>query len=121
MPGNRRSAILCKDVVGAYGVDVLGVEQKSVHIKDEGSERREAIFGNVVVRASEEVKGSPESIDYPGKIRNSSCAMEQMTQVSCGYEHRGQSSRIKDPFDASLGIYLPVLRRHDCVRRRQLR
>jgi hypothetical protein len=52
VPGNRRSAILSKDIVSAYGVDVLGVEQKSIYIKDEGSYLWEAIFRSVLVRAS---------------------------------------------------------------------
>lgn len=52
MPRNGRSAILCKDVVGTYRVDVLGVEQESIQIKDEGSELREARFGSVLARAS---------------------------------------------------------------------
>src|SRR5271155_4743144 len=60
VPGNRRSTILCKDVVGTHGVDVLSVEQKSIQIKDEGSERWEAIFRSVLVRASGDGDKKPQ-------------------------------------------------------------
>lgn len=42
-PGKRRLAVLMQDYVVAFGVDILCIDEKSVHVKETGAYFRESV------------------------------------------------------------------------------